>query len=255
MPEDRSVLDRAAPAPTSTWRFGGGPDQVADIYLPDPRHDGTGTASVLLVHGGYWRPEYDRTHLRPMAAALAAAGFRTVLVGYARVPGDPDAALADLRTALARVAEATGDASPVLVGHSAGGHLALVLAGDTPATPATPAPARGCLALAPVADLREADRLDLDGGAVRAFLGEPGHARADLDPMRLPPPAVPVTVIHGDRDSLVPVDLARRYCARSGSRLVELPGTGHFEVIDPLSTAWPVILAELTALGHPPGIE
>ena len=253
MPEDRSVLDRAAPSPTSTWRFGSGPDQVADIYLPESRSDsqadGTGTTSVLLVHGGYWRPEYDRTHLRPMAAALAAIGFRTVLAGYARVPGDPDAALADLRTALARIAEVTDDDAPVLVGHSAGGHLALVLAGDAAA------PVRGCLALAPVADLREADRLDLDGGAVRAFLGKPAHARPDLDPMRLPIPSVPVTVVHGDADSLVPADLARRYCARSGSRLVELPGTGHFEVIDPLSTAWPVILTELTTLGRPPGIE
>lgn len=247
MPEDRSVLERAARPPDRQWEYGDGADRVGDIYLPVP---GTGQGvPVILVHGGYWRPEYDRTHLRPMATACAAEGHPTLLLGYSRVPGDPDAAVADLRRGVAAAGAALPGGRPVLVGHSAGGHLALVLAADPGIR------ALGCLALAPVADLRDADRLDLDDGAVRAFLGGPAHHRTDLDPVRLPPPSIPVTVLHGEADTLVPPHLSDAYCGVTGSRLVALPGMGHFEVIDPLSAAWPAVMAELATLAGAAGIE
>jgi acetyl esterase/lipase len=246
MVEDRSVLEREAPAPDGTWAYGDGPDEVADLYLP--RRGAAFGVPVLLVHGGYWRPEYDRTHLRPMAAALALAGHPTVLVEYPRRPGRPDATVDAVRAALARVADVV-DAPVVIVGHSAGGHLAL-LAGQPPG-----AGALGVLALAPVADLVMADRLDLDDGAVRAFLGRPAVDCPDLDPAALPRPTVPVTVVHGSADTLVPLALAESYCAEGPARLVVLDGIGHFEPIDPASVAWPAVIAELSALGPASGIE
>ncbi len=246
MAEDRSVLEREAPAPDSTWSYGDGPDEVADIYLPPAA--AAYAVPVLLVHGGYWRPEYDRTHLRPMAAALAAAGHATVLIEYPRRPGRPDATVDAVRAALARVDQVTR--SPVvLIGHSAGGHLALLAAqpADTRA--------RGVLALAPVADLAMADRLGLDDGAVRDFLGRPAVDCPDLDPTALPGPAVPVTVIHGSADTLVPLAVTESYCADGRARLAVLDGIGHFEPIDPLSPAWPMVIAELSALAPASGIE
>ena len=245
------MLERSSRPPDRQWAYGDGSDQVGDLYLPSyPPSAGTGDrVPVILVHGGFWRPEYDRTHLRPMAAACAEAGHPTLLLGYSRVPGDPDAAVADLRRGVAAAHEALPGGPPVLIGHSAGGHLALVLAADPGIR------ARGCLALAPVADLRDAERLDLDGGGVRDFLGGSAHHRVDLDPVRLPPPTVPVAVIHGDADSLVPPHLSDAYCRLTGSRLVALPGIGHFEVIDPLSAAWPTVMAELATLAGAAGIE
>lgn len=246
MPEDRSILDRPAPQPTRAWAFGESPDQVADLYLPPPGADSS-TPPVVLLHGGYWRPEYDRRHLRPMAAALAAAGHPTALVEYARVPGRPDAALADVHRALVALPGVLGPGPPLLLGHSAGGQLALVAAAGMPAT--------GVLALAPVADLAMADRLGLDEGAVRSFLGGPAADRPDLDPAALPPLATRVTLLHGDRDSLVPLALSESYCADGRGRLVVLPGIGHFEPIDPQSPAWAAVLHELSALAAPSGIE
>jgi acetyl esterase/lipase len=244
MPEDRSVLDRPAPGPDGTWAYDDRPDTVADLYLPGP---GVPTsAPVLLVHGGYWRPEYDRAHLRPMAFALAAAGHPTVLLEYPRLPGRPDASVDAVRTALAAVTEGV-DSAPLLVGHSAGGHLALLATQGTTA--------RGVLALAPLADLAMADRLGLDGGAVREFLGRPAVDCPDLDPVALPAPAVPVTVIHGAADTLVPLAISESYCTDHPARLVVLDGTGHFELIDPASPAWPTVIAELSALCPPSGIE
>jgi acetyl esterase/lipase len=246
MPEDRSVLHRRAPEPDRTWSYGTGPDAIADIYLPGPA--ASPATPVLLVHGGYWRPEYDRTHLRPMAAALAAAGHPTVLVEYPRVPGKPDATVDAVRAALATLSEVV-DGPVVLVGHSAGGHLALLAALDrTPMTGAV-------LVLSPIADLAMADRLNLDDGAVREFLGRPAVDCPDLDPAALSRPAVPVTVIHGGDDTLVPLAVSESYCSRGTARLVVLEGVGHFEPVDPDSAAWPSVMAELTALCGSSGIE
>ena len=236
--EDRSVLDRPARDPDRVWSYGADPGQVADLY----RATGPERGSVVLIHGGFWRPDYDRTHLRPMAAALADLGYLVLLPEYARRPGDPDAALSDLRLALAEAPTVLPGQPPVVIGHSAGGHLALVLAGD-PQPPAV-----GVLALAPVADLADAERADLDGGAVRDFLGGAAWLRADLDPCRRDAPHVPTRVIHGMSDAIVPVRLSETYAARTKTPLSALAGTGHFALIDPQSDAWPTVLAEVTAL-------
>lgn len=249
MPEDRSVLDRAARGPDRAWAYGTGPDQVSDLYLPAARSPDRERAPVVLIHGGFWRPEYDRVHLRPMAEALAAHGHPTCLLEYARHPGSPDDSLADINAALAALPSVLGSMPPVVVGHSAGGHLALLVAAHPPRSLA------GCLALAPVADLGLADVADLDGGATSDFLGTSAAERPDLDPARAPRPHLPVTIVHGEQDSLVPLALSESYCTAGSARLVRLAGTGHFELVDPLSEAWTVVMHELSALAAPAGIE
>lgn len=221
-------------------RYGPHPDQIADLRLPA----GATGPLVVVVHGGFWRPDYDRTHTGPMAAALAALGHPVAQLEYRRTgyPDTLDDVAAGLR-ALPDLAASSGP--PVLIGHSAGGHLALWAA-------ATGVPAAGVLALAPVADLAEAHRLDLDGGAVAALLGggpeDVPERYAAADPSALPPPPCPVVIVHGDQDVQVPIEIGRRYAARTGARLVELPGTEHFGVIDPKSWAWSDVTAELHSL-------
>lgn len=245
MVEDRSVLTRTARQPDRTWAYGADPDQVAEVFAAD--RAAPARSPVVLVHGGFWRPEYDRTHLRPMAAALADRGHEVTLVEYRRRPGDPDVTVADVQSAIA-AAHARAGAPAVVMGHSAGGHLALLAAAESGE------PLLGCLALAPVADLVLADELGLDGDAVPAFVGGSGTSRPDLDPSHRPP-VVRTTVVHGQVDSLVPLALADAYCSRTRTRLVEIPAVAHFELIDPLSAAWPVVLAELGALASFPGGE
>jgi dipeptidyl aminopeptidase/acylaminoacyl peptidase len=116
---------------------------------------------------------------------------------------------------------------------------------------------RGVLALAPVADLVLAHRLGLGDGAVALLLGggptEVPDRYAVADPIRSLPSGVPTVVVHGAEDDRVPLEVGRSYvtAARASgddARLVELPDTEHFTVIDPRSAVWSTVLGALRAL-------
>jgi len=111
------------------------------------------------------------------------------------------------------------------------------------------APASGLVAtvaLAPVADLVAADDAGLGGGAVRDFLGVGPQGRGDLDPVRVVSAAGPVTIVHGVDDLAVPIAQSEAYvAAHPATRLRSLPGVGHFDLIDPATSAWPDVLAAL----------
>jgi acetyl esterase/lipase len=246
-PEQRDVLTRPASPPDLVLRYGPRDDQLADVRLSQR----AGAPLVILLHGGFWRMAWDRTHTRPMADGLAAAGFAIATPEYARTGdggGWPET-FDDVALAVAvlpeLVADAVGaDVDPttiVLAGHSAGGHLALWCAGRQ-----LLGAYAGVVALAPVADLTEASRLDLDSGAVRELLGGGPDQVPDrydrADPLRLPASSVPVVLVHGTDDAYVPSELSGRYAMRTGARLRLLSGVGHFELIDPRSAAWQVVL-------------
>ncbi|MEU8083299.1 alpha/beta hydrolase [Micromonospora sp. NPDC049101] len=261
MPADpRAVLTRPAPGPDRTVAYGDHPDQVADLRCPA----GAGPARPLVVvlHGGFWRVEYDRRHTDPLAAALAADGYPVAQLEYRRT-GQPGGGwpgtLTDVLTGVAELPRLAAEAlpgrvtraAPILVGHSAGGHLGLYVAATAPAT------VGGVLALAPVADLGEAYRRDLDSGAVAALLGggpaEFPDRYAATDPRLLVPTRTRTVVLHGSEDQQVPVEMSRDFVAEataagSDISLVELPGCEHFGLIDPESAAWPRVLAELRSL-------
>ena len=226
---------------------------------------------VMFLHGGFWRVAFDRAHTGPLAAALAAEGFAVCTPEYRRTgqpgggwPGtfDDVAAAVDLLPGLA--AETSGgrvDAGRVvLAGHSAGGHLALWAASRHHLTAGSPwrsAPAAaGVVALAAVCDLAACYAQDLGDGAAAALMGgspdeEPArYARAD--PAALLPAGVPVRLVHGSADDRVPcrmsLDYAERASQAGGDADCEvLPGADHFALIDPLSAAWPRVVAAFRA--------
>jgi len=236
--EDRSVFDLPYSAPTNTFSYGKSVDQVIDFYLPVESDKPT----LVLIHGGYWRPEYDRKHLAPLARKFADLGWPVALIEYRRIIGNPDAMLSDVVGAIEEVVGRNNKL--ILIGHSAGGHLALLAANKLSVL--------GVIALAPVTDLVKTEELDLDEGAAADFLGVPASIRADLDPMRQPVLTVPTTLIHGDLDIRVPVAFARDYVAKAASshiKLIELENIGHFEVIDPRHKTMELVLEQLTQMG------
>ena len=241
----RDALSQPTPPPDRTLAYGPGPDQVLDLRLP---FVASTLPLVVFLHGGFWRAAWDRAHTGPLAADLALRGFPVACLEYRRTgqpgggwPGTFDDVLAGVRAAPELVGS---PGPPILAGHSAGGHLALWAASRVPV--------RGVLALAPVADLVEGYRLGLGGGAVADLLGGPPERvpqrYAAADPA---PAAVPTIVLHGQCDAHVPVQLSRAYAARAGAavRLVELPDTEHFGLINHRSGAWPTVIDALMTLG------
>jgi pimeloyl-ACP methyl ester carboxylesterase len=273
MADPREVLTRTA-QPGIVVPYGVADDQVVEVFIPD----GPARATVVACHGGFWRQEFDRAHLRPFCRGLVDAGFAVVSVEYGRTGGRGGRPVTfnDIESAV-RLLDGdvmAGFSLPertLLSGHSAGGHLALWLASRPWAGPQPPltrtAPAdrdgepfaaefatgrvAGVVALAPVSDLVWCYRADLDDGAAVALMGgtpaQLPHEYAAADPARLPV-EVPVTVVHGDADDQVPVEMSRTYCRSSGARLQELPGVEHFGLIDPLSSAWPSVLKAFSSL-------
>ncbi|POX42158.1 alpha/beta hydrolase [Streptomyces sp. Ru73] len=224
--EEAALLACAPVAPDDSVTYGSHPDQVVDLYRPPGGAPvppaGHGPAPlVVLLHGGFWRVAYDRTHLSPLAAALARSGLQVALAEYRRAGGGgglPES-FNDVTDAVRIAAAEAAPGTPVIVaGHSAGGHLALW-------TAARPGPAAAAVAIAPVADLARAHALRLSNGAVEEFLtggtAAPGTPAAltdriaAVDPVRLPP-RVPVTILHGTADPDVPVELSRRYAEQHG---------------------------------------
>jgi acetyl esterase/lipase len=271
------VLSRPAPPPDLVVTYGSGPEHIADVRLP-PRPAGQPPAQlVVFLHGGFWRAAYDRAHTGPLATALAAAGFAVCVPEFRRTgqrgggwPGtfDDVATAVDVLPSLVRDA-AGGNAisgQPMLLGgHSAGGHLALWAASRHRLPPGTswhtpPGQARGVVALAAVSDMTACHALRLGQGAARALLGGGPGQHPDryrlADPMRLLPVGCPVRLVHGSADDRVPCGMSRDYLARAraagdDAALDELPGAGHFDVIDPLSESWPRVLAAFAGLARP----
>jgi dipeptidyl aminopeptidase/acylaminoacyl peptidase len=145
----------------------------------------------------------------------------------------------------------------VLLGHSAGGHLALWSASRhlLPATSrwhrSTPLALRGVITLAAVANLTLAAELGLDDDATAALMGGGPDVEPDrylqADPARLLPSGTRTVLVHGRADENVPVAQSRDYAGRARAagadvEVLELEGTGHFELIDPLSAAWPTVI-------------
>jgi len=250
--DPREVMTRPAAGPDLVVRYGEHPEHLLDVHLPPARTDAAPV--VVFVHGGFWRQQFDRTHTRPLAQALAADGWAVVAPEYRRTGGDGGwpATVEDVGAALKHlprvdeVAPGRLDLADVtLAGHSAGGHLAMwhALRPD-------PAPrVRHAVALAPVADLHEAHARDLGDGAVAALMGGgpddlPEEYDAANPVRRLPAEGAEarriaeVTVVHGDEDAQVPVDMSRTL---PGVSYVEVPGADHFALIDPLSAAWPYV--------------
>lgn len=247
-----------------------GPDrsQRAELHLPR----GAGPHPVMVViHGGSWRARYGRIVMRGIVGDLVRRGWAAWNIEYRRVGngGGWPHTFADVARAIDLLGEleAPLDLERVsLLGHSAGGHLALWAASRAN----LPAGAPGARADGAVVDfscvIAQAGVCDLagayerwHGGAVRALMGGAPDELADryaaADPLRLLPPSAPALLVHGVRDEVVSVELSRGYerAARAaGARvaLVEIEGEAgrHRAHIDPREAAWRAVLERLPEL-------
>lgn len=225
--EDMSIILAEHPEPDHTVSYGSHADHVIDVFGAD-----TSDGVVIYLHGGYWRPHVDRTHARTALRALSHGGLQCFSIEYRRIPGQPDHMITDCTDAIEALAPLIGDRPTSIVGHSAGGWLALQVA---PFIPHSLSLTRIVL-LAPVTDLASTRALDLGDGAVAEMFPDPDH-----DQTRHAVPTtitLPIVVIHGTHDTRVLHGMSEDFARRSNAELLTYAGVGHFSLIDPFHSTW-----------------
>lgn len=251
--------------PPLTLAYGTDPEQVGELRLPP----GDGPFPLaIVIHGGCFVAQMATlAHTANLADALRQNGIATWNIEYRRLgspgggwPGtfqDVGRAADHVRTLAERYPLDTSRV--VAVGHSAGGFLALWLAGraSLPATATLhapdPLPLRAAIALGadgdlpPIADtLARACKVPV----VAELLGADAAVRAarsrEANPADMPPFTVLQVLISGEKDPFETPALRDAYVARARAKgeavqVITIPDAGHFEVIDPQSTAWPFV--------------
>ncbi|WP_336490178.1 alpha/beta hydrolase [Methylobacterium nigriterrae] len=236
--------------------YGEAPSQGIDVFLP--ASPGPHPIAVL-IHGGCWsNTTAGREQMRHLGPELTRRGIAVWSIGYRRANeagGGYPGTYQDVSAALDRLVE---DAEAhhldlsrvVLVGHSAGGHLALwaasrvSLPGESPLRAASRLESRTVISLGGVGDLATFARFVplLCGPGVLERLA-PSDKLTEVSPAALAP-AGSVVMVSGVLDRLVPpwvaYDYARALRAKSGiaPRLINLPDAGHFDLVTPSTPAW-----------------
>jgi acetyl esterase/lipase len=258
------------PAPTAEVRYGAQHVQAIDVFVPTTH----GPHPVaILIHGGCWSIHTaGREQLRHLGADLASRGVAVWSIGYRRAnetsggyPGTyEDVGFAiDLLRAEAKTYRLDLSRT-VLVGHSAGGHLALWASarGKLPASSrlwtVDPFVPPDVISLAGIGDIKTSAAL-ICGSAVAERLRAPLNPESQLDPyaevspVALPPPDSKITMISAILDRLVPPYLAYDYARAMALKgkpsigLVNVPNAGHFDLVATGTHAWRIVRGHIEA--------
>ena len=250
------LLRRAKPAPTETIRYGADPLQIVDVWLPE----GPGPhPTVLMVHGGCWQTQIAERDLMNWAAddlrRFGIAVWNIEYRGIDRPGGGYPGTFLDVAGAADALRDHAGrfrldTRRVVAVGHSAGGHLALWLAGrrslpsSSPLSKRRPLPIAAVVSLGGLPDLEEASSINNGCGLEASSKLANGHYGETSVP-RLAPLGVPQLLINGLQDRIIPTRMATSYQRRmraSGDRVDVrwVDRTGHVELIAPGSDSWTV---------------
>lgn len=245
--------------------YGTEPLQFGELRLP-PGKDSV--PLVVLIHGGCWRSQYDLKHVGGAAAGLVKEGFAVWTIEYRRIgdqsggwPGTFD----DIAHAVDHVRRLSAQfpqldtTRVVLMGHSAGGHLALWAASRKQnemtglfRSAMPPLKVSGVVSLAGITDLAEYGKGT--GGcnqSVAPLLGGTPEQQAQryraVSPSERVPIGVFVRLVHGEADPIVPISQSRHFLGRMhavGDRaeLDVVKDAGHFDLLAPQADAWAVVV-------------
>jgi acetyl esterase/lipase len=268
-------------APDHHLAYGEDPKQYGELRVPPGRGP---HPVVVLVHGGCFKAAYATAeYMAPMGDALKDEGIASWNIEYRRL-GDPGGGwpgtYRDVGRGVDFLRTIAGQydldlSRVVVVGHSAGGHLAMWAAGrsrvpkESPLHSADPLPLRGAVDLAgPVdmsAHIAEYEQLCRDSVITSLLGGTPAtrpERYAQASPIKLLPYGLPQVLVLGTYEEFVPMPLMRAYAdaaraAGDSVRVVLVPGAGHFEIASPRSFAWPPVNRAIRALldGKLPPIE
>lgn len=249
--------------------YGDDASQYADLFLPAEQvHE----AVIVIIHGGYWRSQYDAGLGVPLAEDLSARGYACWNLEYRRAGnggGWPET-FDDVGCGIDALTHAAVEHgleldNVIALGHSAGGHLAVWAVGRDTMPGGGPGALEsggsrvkvtGVVSQSGLLNLHLAHSLGLSEGAAQNLMGttpETDPERWTLaDPMSAIPVNVPVLALHGDDDVTVPLSESTSYvdaavAAGADVELRIIPGD-HFGMITPGTAAWDQVVTAVEDL-------
>jgi acetyl esterase/lipase len=257
-----------APPPTHRIAYGPGPLEFGNLRLPA----GPGPNPVVVfVHGGCYLSQYTIAHTAALEQALADSGYAVWSVEYRRVGDDgggwpgtfSDVGRAADQLRLLATQHPLDLQRVVAAGHSAGANFALWLATrhrtpkESPLHVDDPLRVAAVLALSPAGDLAALHAQGVCNNVIEKLMGGspdrvPERYR-DVSPGHLAPIGVPQILMVGGLDRAWGPPGRAYYAMATAARdtlakLVEAPASGHFDVIAPTTTTWPLVIQSLRTL-------
>jgi acetyl esterase/lipase len=269
-PQEFLALPRLEP--DHQLAYGDDPTQIGHLRIPS----GTGPFPiVVLIHGGCWREPFASLHsIGPIGDTLKIEGIATWNIEYRRLP-QPGSGWPGTYLDIARGVDHLRTLAPtyrldlnrlVIVGHSAGGHLAMWAASRSRIEPgsdlyvANPIKPSGVINLAGTMDMSvniENMAKACDAPVVHDMLGgtpaEVPYRYAESSVFRLLPIGVSQVLMWGEHEEFVPHVLAQTHidaATQEGDPAVLLvaPGVGHFEIATTLEPSWPILRGAIISL-------
>ena len=252
--------------PDRRYSYGDDPQQVAELYLPETP---SSHPVIVLAHGGCYYESYDLRPISSIARALTDEGFAVWNIEYRRAGngGDFPNMFLDVGAAADHLREVADEQALrleglITVGHSAGGHLALWLAGrqhlsaTSAIYTANPLPISGVVGLAPIADIADALDQGMCGAALPVVVGSrlpTAEANLkDISPAAMIPLGIPQIHLVGTEDKLIRTNIQRYVDAAEDSgddvELITLEGAGHFELVAVESPEWQLAVEAIQRL-------
>ena len=235
------------PFRTSDYRisYGDDPLQFGQLWLP-----GSDSLGLLVfIHGGCWLNVYGIDHAQAAGAALASAGYAVWSLEYRRTgdsggawPGTFNDVVAGINKVMDLAQYGVSTEQLALIGHSAGGHLAVLAGARSELLEVEPDLVVGVAAITDVVSYSLGDNSCQQ--ATPSFMGGSAEEREvafyEANPGNHG--VHPVTVLlHGDVDQIVP--LSQASLPGAITRISE--GVGHFDWVHPGTTAFRELLKTL----------
>jgi len=192
---------------------------------------------VIFIHGGCWLSDYNLDHVSAVCADLVKEGYAVWTPEYRRV-GDESGGYPNTFKDIQASVDFTrtlADIYPldlekvVVMGHSAGGHLALWLATQQKLAKNSrlynpnPLPIKGAIALAGITDLKAYDKIGNDcGTAVVKLMGGTAEKMDSRyykgSPINLLPTNIPLRLVHGTKDNIVPIKQSEAFATKAKTK-------------------------------------
>ena len=255
----KSIEDYTSLAPvksTHQVNYGDHSEQFGELYLPENTKN---HPVIILIHGGCWRAQFGLTQLGQLSKSLTELGFAVWNLEFRRLGngGGWPTTFEDISLGadkLIDIAEKYSlDLSNVTtMGHSAGGHLALWLAGrhhlskDSHLFCDYPLKIHRVISLAGIPDLGAGVIQNICRGACQELAGglpsEVPNNYKQASPDKLLPLNTPQWHLVGELDPIVPVNYLKPYIEKARQHddvyFQIIPNIGHFEMVMPDTSAW-----------------